>query len=536
MGFKILVASPDRILGEQISQKLREANFSPLLATSAAEADFIIQGEKCTIAVLDCQLPDPGPDYLTENLRSYFNDIRIIFIHSENRAIESIKIHQARDVYLPSPFFIPDLLEVINLWVAEKKSSKNNSLKSFKTQEISSRLAWLQDVNKAAQYLTRLSLEIDAQVALLIRDSRIWAYAGQLPKLATEELAQFVGHHWENSDGSDLARFVRLSTTDCEYMLYATHIGSGFVLTLCFMSEMPFTKIRAQTAELARRLTDAAQESFKNDLRDHEQKEMVIVGDETDGEEVQRAFVTEDESDITRNAVGVTNGGNHVEPQQVILEEHFPNLKFSGDNNLSSVNKQLSTPDQQSYTEMPLIDNETSQQKTTFLSENKTGMLDRASMQDINPVSQNSVQLDSGSFDQHDISYSCVLLPRMPNHNLSGGFADLLKNEMLRLCLAFGWRLEKLNIQPKFLHWVVGVTPEVSALIVIQHIRVQTSNILFAESSRLTNENPSGDFWAPGFLVIDGRQSLTESMVLNFIQNTRNRQGIDQDYNRENNA
>ena len=83
---------------------------------------------------------------------------------------------------------------------------------------------------------------------------------------------------------------------------------------------------------------------------------------------------------------------------------------------------------------------------------------------------------------------------------------------------------------------MVDVTPDVSASTVIQHIREQTSIVLFAESSRYTKENPSGDFWAPGFLVTGGRQSLTESMVRNFVQNTRSRQGIDQDYNKDNNA
>jgi REP element-mobilizing transposase RayT len=146
------------------------------------------------------------------------------------------------------------------------------------------------------------------------------------------------------------------------------------------------------------------------------------------------------------------------------------------------------------------------------------------------------VRLESGSFDQHDLSYSCVLLPRLPDHDLIGGLKDLLKNEISRLCLAFGWRLEQLNIRPKYLHWVVGVTPDVPASTVIQHIREQTSIVLFAESSRFAKENPSGDFWAPGFLVVGGRQSLTELMVQNFIQNTRSRQGIDQDYNKDNNA
>jgi hypothetical protein len=83
---------------------------------------------------------------------------------------------------------------------------------------------------------------------------------------------------------------------------------------------------------------------------------------------------------------------------------------------------------------------------------------------------------------------------------------------------------------------VVGVNPDVSASMVIDHIREQTSLLLFNEFPRLAKENPSGDFWAPGFLVINGRKPLAGSLVQVFIQDTRARQGIVQTIKSENNA
>jgi REP element-mobilizing transposase RayT len=123
----------------------------------------------------------------------------------------------------------------------------------------------------------------------------------------------------------------------------------------------------------------------------------------------------------------------------------------------------------------------------------------------------------------------------LPDHHLTGVLTGLLNAEMARLCLAFGWRLEHLATRPQYLHWVVSVDPDVPASQVIQKIREQTSMLIFNEFPRLAKENPSGDFWVPGFMVVNGRRSLAGSLVQDFIQQIRARQGIDH-VNRENDA
>ena len=62
----------------------------------------------------------------------------------------------------------------------------------------------------------------------------------------------------------------------------------------------------------------------------------------------------------------------------------------------------------------------------------------------------------------------------------------------------------------------------------IRKIRELTSAQLFEEFPRLAKENPSGDFWAPGFIVVHGRRPLASKLVDEFIQQTRARQGVDQ--------
>ncbi|HEX7434338.1 MAG TPA: hypothetical protein VF326_11860, partial [Anaerolineaceae bacterium] len=93
---------------------------------------------------------------------------------------------------------------------------------------------WLSDVTRAAQHLTRLTLESSAQAALITRNDQLWAYAGQLPQSATSELTDTVSRYWDRQKENDLVRFVRLASTGAEHMLYATRLTQNMVLALIF--------------------------------------------------------------------------------------------------------------------------------------------------------------------------------------------------------------------------------------------------------------------------------------------------------------
>ena len=83
MDIEILIATPEQSFGEQISQALKEAGYYPLLVPGIAEASFVVRDEKCPIAILDCNLPDPGTAYLATELRARIEDLRIVFIHRD---------------------------------------------------------------------------------------------------------------------------------------------------------------------------------------------------------------------------------------------------------------------------------------------------------------------------------------------------------------------------------------------------------------------------------------------------------------------
>jgi REP element-mobilizing transposase RayT len=119
-----------------------------------------------------------------------------------------------------------------------------------------------------------------------------------------------------------------------------------------------------------------------------------------------------------------------------------------------------------------------------------------------------------------------VLIPRFTHHHLTGDIATRLSEWISHMCVAFGWRLEHLSIRPEYILWLVNVPPSTSPGYLMRTIRQHTSRRMFVEFPMLEEDNPSGDFWAPGYLIMSGTQPPPPQLVKDFIRNTRNRQGL----------
>ena len=112
---------------------------------------------------------------------------------------------------LPKPYYLPEVLNMLSdnpRPLSKPTQSDPQVTTAHELQEGNSSLPWLQDVSKAAQHLTRLTLESAAQAALITRGDTLWAYAGGLSQNAAKELAVTVTRHWDGQKGSDLLRIV----------------------------------------------------------------------------------------------------------------------------------------------------------------------------------------------------------------------------------------------------------------------------------------------------------------------------------------
>jgi REP element-mobilizing transposase RayT len=357
-------------------------------------------------------------------------------------------------------------------------------------------LPWLQDVNRAAQILTGLSLGSSAQAALIMRKESLWAYAGQLPQEAATELGKAVVRYWDDQGESDLVRFIRLEATSAEHMMYATRLSKGMVLSLVFDAETPFSTIRSQAGQLVRSLSSSpSEEDALNDEGD-------------DSEPLNLDALT----DILSN-VPSPNPVKEVRPFDQETGELTPGASYE-----TSPARPLITFSRESspaisvgslaYT-MPLEDGELDTTHPIPISE--TGR--RVIFEPVSPALYN-------------LNYACLMIPRLPSHFLAGDLATRLSEWVPTLCVAFAWRLEYLSIRPDYIQWIVNVPPTSAPGYLMRIVRQHISEKIFNEFPRLKYDNPSGDFWAPGYVLMGGNHPHPAQLVKDFIHQTRLQQGI----------
>jgi REP element-mobilizing transposase RayT len=135
------------------------------------------------------------------------------------------------------------------------------------------------------------------------------------------------------------------------------------------------------------------------------------------------------------------------------------------------------------------------------------------------------ITLEPTTSGLYHLTYACLLVPRFSSHYLTGDLADHLSEWLPNICIAFGWRLEFLAVRPEYLQWVVNVRPNTSPGYLMRVMRQQTSEKIFMDFTRFKKENPSGDFWAPGYLIMGGSQPHPPQLVRDYIHQTRQRQG-----------
>ncbi len=135
-------------------------------------------------------------------------------------------------------------------------------------------------------------------------------------------------------------------------------------------------------------------------------------------------------------------------------------------------------------------------------------------------------ELETSPTEFASLSYTCIMLPRLPTHLLTGRLARKLADWLKQICLAYGWRLEAQSVRPDYFQWTVQVSPVISPSSVVRLVRLQTSQRIFGMFGRYAAAVPSGDFWAPGYLIVSGSLPPDTGVIRDYIQQTRKRQGL----------
>jgi REP element-mobilizing transposase RayT len=393
---------------------------------------------------------------------------------------------------------------------------------------------------------------------LIAKEAEIWAYAGELARPAAEELARTVSSYFVNGGSGDLARFIRLEETGNEYMLYATGLGGDYILATVFDAEMPFSQIRAQANSLADALaqsppqmpdetppftstpsSDPVAEEIEPDadlfpllgevpppipedwmpeatVSEHRHSFLDELLEDTPPDPFTDQTVAIKPPDVTPIPQTAPPVEVPAQPQAQVQAEVEPQPQ-------TEVTVETAPDLEEQIVEQPQTDHlaETVVSRTVREQAADQTVASRAKV-----TKEDEITFEPVSSSVYNLTYACVLVPRFPNHHLTGDMANRLSDWITHLCVAFGWRLEHLSIRPDYLQWMVNVPPNTSPGYLMRTVRQHTSRRMFIEFPTMETENPSGDFWAPGYLILGSTQPPPAHLVLDFIRNIRRRQGI----------
>jgi REP element-mobilizing transposase RayT/CheY-like chemotaxis protein len=606
MDEKILLITPSDGFGELIREALvNDGGYQVDRALDGLIALDLAQDTRYDLAILDCDTPGIAPAELTHTLLDWHPRLRLIAVPPGNDPAHPLISQINPHAFLTKPFYLPDMLKIVSR-VLEGAHVDVDKLAATTAHYAAAsdappaapprapeiplslpvpparlpaaedlRLPWLRDVNRAAQYLARLSLETAARAALIVHGDTLWAYAGDFPQPEATRIADTVARHWGRHSGTDLAQFIRLENEQ-EFMLYATGLVDNLVLALIFEARTPFSKIRAQATQLAHALSSAPEEDPAPADTPPQWFAPASGGAPEPGgtrppagESAPRpaspfpASIQIDEAQpappdwfpapLTGEADRLAQqpppaprlpavdiparwmpSGSIPEGPRSFLEDLLRDPSITGPVALNTPKPAAADgllpaaplPYQQPAFEPPLpptVDETRPTPGQPIFPEPENMEETRPTrLTDLEPLPR--LEPDASSF--YNLSYACVLVPRMPQHHLIRDIARKLEDWLPQICLAFNWRLEHISVRPDYLQWMVSVPPATAPAFLMQIITRTTSQRIFHHLPRLGDENPSGEFWAPTYLILASRRLPDPATVNDFLQNTRRRQGL----------
>jgi REP element-mobilizing transposase RayT/DNA-binding response OmpR family regulator len=508
----LLIITADIPFGELIRQSLEETGrFVVRVARNKEAVAGYVQELRPALAFLDTSLDDNELLKFGLLLRQ-INPGIIFVVVSESGWHSALEELFPRD-YLSKPYYLPDLLEMMDHFFGSSTSQVTPSLEPGDSK---SDLPWLSDVTRAAQHLTRLTLESSAQAALITRTDQLWAYAGQLPQPAASELADTLSRYWDHEEENDLVRFVRLNATNAEYMLYATRLAEGMVLALVFDAETPFSTIRTQASQLVHSLSTSPAEETPDDN---------LPGSETDPNPLAD-FSSGFGYEFRTSLPGSGKKSNPSFPLPFVGSARYNRPSSPAVRLNPQIDIERNAPLPASLDDTDASPATTRKNKTRIYNPLPETTPDQSS--ETKPEGARKIILEPVSPAYYNLDYACLLLPRFPHHHMTGDLLDRLGEWVQEICIAFAWRLEYIAVRPEYLQWIVNVPPSTAPSHLMRILRQHTSERIFTEFPRFKRENPSGEFWAPGYLIMGGSQPPPAQLIKDFIAQTRQKQGITQ--------
>jgi REP element-mobilizing transposase RayT len=346
--------------------------------------------------------------------------------------------------------------------------------------------------------------ETPAQAAILLRGEQLLAFSGRFSQESAAEAADILVRTGSVEAENDLIRYARLQTSGEEILLYAT-LGPGQTLLVLGFSPQVGPRLARVTAHHAlQALANLPLESV----------------------DVQPASIVEFEP-LTAQVDELVQDAVESEPQEQVedlrlveLLAHAPAPNpekaddlfnaWVPDEAFSSTEEDFRFPWEEDQVDP---DNNISERK--------------ADLSDTQPIHENeSPPAGDAVAPYAGQLFTCILLPRLPDLILGDELYSELEEWIPQFFDTFGWQLENLVIQPTCLQWSIRVGPGASQSYMVRMLREQSTQHLAEKFPQIAQDSADGDFWAPGYLLVSGRQPPAEQYIEGFIRQTRRRQGF----------
>ncbi len=513
------------------SQKPSPVKPSSIPSTKKPQSQHDDRTPKTTIQDDAAQIGSPTEETTQqEALKKEIPEVEPVYKDAHSKEVAQTETAQHLDKEVKTiqdePYLEEPRLKEVPLSQAPRKEPSQSEEIQHETDAIP---PWLKEPAQVEQYLAALEQEHSAYGTLLSIGNTPWTYSEQISENQAHGIVRLLSEHDEGLQNKGaLIRYIRLSGTGNDYLLYATPVIGNINLSLIFSMDTPFSVARRQTHRLSRLLVE---QDPREILRMEERtttEERPLVSEEEDEPLLPSEWIPTpktptkieeppvlpetpavvEEPPVLPEAPAVVEEPPVLPEAPAIVEEpqreRVMAASFTAAPEIAPIPNDWVPKEPKPSSHLPFLEQEAAQpEKVTEL-------------EPINLAQQEPM---------YYLPFTAILLPRFPTHRLTGSLANQLENWLDDLCVAWSWRVDHIDLRPEFLRFTISLSPDVAPAQAVQHLANNLSSRILNAFPRLKSELPSGQFWTKSYLLTAG-SDVGKDRLASFIETTRKEQGL----------
>lgn len=576
----ILVIDANREFGILIRQSLEESGqYSVTLASDAEDAIERAYAEDFELAIIDFGLPDmPGAE-LVQRLRSIRPELSIVALPGGAETTPDLAGVSVEGV-ISRPFYLPELPAILQKAMRSQPLTGQIQWEDEEVEfEAGPPLVASEpapsppgeqpelgriSADEALNVQLLAALEVSQALAcLLLQGGELVAHAGLRADQAKELMSQLRERQADSAASGTVVVYTRLADEQEDRLLYSAPISPQKRVSLLFDASVPFGHIRRAASDFLRVLRG------EEPSPEPEPDWLGGVGFGRPGVGRPPAGTPAAEEPATRQ-----EDPGPAAPQLPPVEAELPPAPIGASDQPAtqpgrSAEPSVSEPAQEPSSGLHLppdwLPDET-------LSAAQQEMLDELTEVDLPPpdpdpapsspeegrdrvslprdwipseqpppdylpfIEESTSSTDGGQTREpsavaahsqdHLLSFTTVLVPRFPEHQLGGSLALQVREWTRRFCLAWDWRATQIQVEPDYLVFQVALAPDSAPADAVEQLQGDLSERILSEYPQLQADLPSGRFWAHDYYLSAG-DPPTEEQIRAFVERTRRAQGLD---------